>query len=81
MVRQVQELSESELSKVVDYYSEQKRLHSSTTVDGDINNGKPLYEENCAGCHAGRMGRRFTRSPYINHLEGPSSLLLRFVGC
>ena len=71
MVRQAKSLTESELSRVVDYYSDQKRLHSPETVNGDSNNGKLLYEENCAGCHAGWMGRRFTKSPYITHLEGP----------
>ena len=71
MARQTKSLTESELSGVVDYYSHQKRLHSSETVNGDSDNGKPLYEENCAGCHAGWMGRRFTKSPYITHLEGP----------
>ena len=70
MARQAKSLTESQISRVVDYYSDQKRLHSSATVIGNSNNGKPLYEENCAGCHAGRMGRRFTKSPYINHLEG-----------
>ena len=71
MSKQAKKLKSNELQAIANYYEALPIIHSTETVPGDIDNGKLLYETNCQGCHSSIIGRFFTNSPQISHLNGP----------
>ncbi len=71
MIAQAQALNGSQSQAIAGQYADRDRQYSTETVEGNTRNGEGLYSEHCAGCHSSSMGRFFTNSPQITHLDGP----------
>jgi cytochrome c553 len=75
MIAQVRALNGEQSQAIAEHYADRDRHYSTETVVGNTRNGKGLYSKHCAGCHSSSMGRFFTNSPQITHLDGPYLLV------
>jgi cytochrome c553 len=68
MRKAILHIDQSELEKIHRWFASQ---HPKTPIEKKIihKTGKELYEQKCYGCHEGTMGKFFTGSPSLQHLE------------
>ncbi len=56
--------------EVAAYFASLEKKSEKSNLSGDIKVGENLYAENCKGCHSKAIGRFFTGSPLMEHLNG-----------
>lgn len=70
MTAQLLALQPGQAKQLARHYSRRKKLVSNETVTGNAGDGEALFEDLCRSCHVSAVGRMFTGSPPVVHLEG-----------